>query len=108
MKKRPAPLQRKSGMNKLEQMYSEHLDSLKKKGVIVGWRFEPINFRLGGGATYKPDFMVTFPGHIEIHETKGFWREAARVRIKVASELFPEFRWLGVQLKGKEWSYEEF
>ena len=32
---------------------------------------------------YNPDYLVIYPGHFEIHEVKGFWRDDARVKIKV-------------------------
>jgi len=48
------------------------------------------------------------PGWFEIHETKGHWREAARVRIKVAADLYPWFKFVAVKWDKKQWVYEDF
>ena len=113
-------------MNKLEQRYARQLELLKRAGEILDWRYEPIRLRIGTSgnkgtpsAFYKVDFLVVREidlsqshGHyqtkFEFHETKGFWREAARVRIRVAADLYPWWRFVGVQFKKGEWIYEEF
>ena len=46
-------------------------------------------------------------GEVEIHEVKGFWMDDARVKIKVASEMFP-FRFVAVTRKAGRWEAEEF
>lgn len=97
-----------AGMNKTEAAYSRHLDSIKGS-IIVQWKFEAIKLRLADFTFYTPDFMVqTVSGQIEFHETKGFWRDDARVKIKVAASLYP-FRFLGITAaKGGGWDVEEF
>lgn len=101
-----APVRR---MNKLETAYSAHLQALYAAGRVLWWRFEPMRLRLANGAYYKPDFGVKLlDGSFELHETKGFWREAARVRIKVAAELFPMFRFVAVRKTKTGWEREEF
>ena len=79
--------------------------------------------RLAKRTFYEPDFMVwlwptvvvdtsedpdPYPGRIEIHEVKGFWRDDARVKIKVAAEMFPMFKFIAVTRKGWLWKREEF
>jgi hypothetical protein len=99
----------KRGMNKTEQAYAQHLDLQVHAGKVLWWRFEPFKLRLADGSYYKPDFGV-LPRDLlfEIHETKGFWREAARVRIKVAAELFP-FKFIALtRTAGGGWKREEF
>ncbi len=49
---------------------------------------------------------------IEIHETKGFWEEDARIKFKVAAATYP-FRFIGVtretsRIGLKVWTFEEF
>jgi len=79
-------------MNGLEKAWSLHLAEQKAAGEISEWWYEPMSLRLAKGSTYKPDFMVvTATGFVEFHETKGFMREAANVRLKVAAEKFPQF-----------------
>lgn len=96
------------GMNKTEAAYAQHLEARRLAGEVLWWRFEPMRLRLANGAWFKPDFGVKLIDRsLEFHETKGFWREAARVRIKVAAELFP-FRFIAVKRKGGGWEREEF
>ncbi len=95
-------------MNKLESRYAGMLERLRLLGEIEDWRFGELRFMLGEGAWYKPDFLVVKQHSFEIHETKGFWREAARVRIKAAAHMFPWFKFKAVQFKDHVWVYEEF
>lgn len=96
-----------SGMNKLEAAYGEHLERRRAAGEIAEWRYESTKLRLADGAWYTPDFRVVLPnGEVEFHETKGFMREAARVRLRVAAELHP-FRFLLVKRAGGGWSVVE-
>ena len=62
-----------------------------------------MKLRLATGAWYTPDFAAANPAtrRIELHEVKGFWREAARVRIKVAAEAFPMFDFFVARLQKK-------
>lgn len=50
-------------------------------------------------------------GSMELHEVKGHWQDDARVKIKVASSLYP-FRFQAVRVKPKRegggWDIEEF
>jgi hypothetical protein len=107
-------------MNKLEAAYAQQLERDRRAGLIMSWHFEPVKFRLANKTTYTPDFMITrtyelrayWLNGIEFHETKGFWREDARVKIKVAAEIFPMFKFLGITKKrvrdGGGWNVEEF
>lgn len=95
------------GMNKTEGQYANHLDLLVRSGEVQGWAFEADTFELGHRCTYTPDFRVSFPdGRIEYHEVKGFWRDDARVKIKVAARKNSEFRFVAVKLRGRRWEYE--
>jgi predicted nuclease of restriction endonuclease-like RecB superfamily len=95
-------------MNKTEAAYADNLEMKKKAGVIIDWKFESIKFRLAKKTFYTPDFMVINTNNIEFIEVKGFWRDDARVKIKVARELFPWFVWTAVQVHRGGWKYEEF
>jgi len=103
-RKRPTP----GTMNKLERQYQEHLELRRIAGEVVRFRYEPIKFRLADRTFYTPDFVVTFEDHVECHEVKGFWEDDARVKTKVVAELFPEFVFIAVYQKKKQWVYEEF
>lgn len=95
-----------AGANKTERAYASHLDMQIIAGEVLSWAFEPIRLRLADGTFYTPDFMVVNRAQqIEIHETKGFMREAARVRLNVAAELHP-FQFFLVKRDGSSWSRE--
>lgn len=96
-------------MNKTEAAYAGFLEARKIDRDILWWRREPMRLRLADGSYYKPDFgVLTRDCLFELHETKGFWREAARVRIKIAAELFP-FKFIAItRAKGGGWEREEF
>ena len=50
-------------------------------------------------------------GEMECHEVKGFWQDDARVKIKIAAEMYP-FRFIaitaGKAVNGSRWKIEEF
>lgn len=98
---------RRGTMNKWESRYSETLAALLIEGKILWYDFEPFSLRIADGAKYTPDFAVLSVRGLEFHEVKGFWREAARVRIKVAADRFP-FPFLAVTRDKRtgEWVYE--
>ena len=98
-------------MNGLEARYAGLLEGKKLSGSIISWHFENMKLRLADNTFYTPDFMVmVYDGSISFHETKGFWRDDARVKIKMAAEQFPMFSFIAVQWdrKKKEWSFEYF
>lgn len=116
-KARTQPSRGTGRMNKTELRYASYLESLQLQGVIVMWRFEPLKLRLADRTFYEPDFMViTDEGMIELHEVKGRpgagpggWMDDARVKIKVAAEIFPEFLFVGASgLKSGGWKIEQF
>jgi hypothetical protein len=80
----------KRGLNKWELHFADQLEYRRMQGEIVWWAFEPFRIRLADDTFYKPDFVtVDKDGRTEIYEVKGFMREAARVRLKVAVERLP-------------------
>ena len=102
------PIARKRSMNKTEKAYADRLEILKRLGEIVDYKFEAVRFRIGEGAYYKPDFLVVYADRFEIHETKGHWREAAKVRIRACAELYPWFNWVAVYYERGKWRCEDF
>ncbi|MCB0176527.1 MAG: hypothetical protein KDJ97_38870 [Anaerolineae bacterium] len=77
-------------MNKLESEYAQRLEALKACGEIIWWSFESVKLRLADNTFYTPDFFVQrVDGSFEVHETKGFMRDDANVKLKVANEFFP-------------------
>lgn len=99
-------------MNKTEQAYAANLDRLRQAGYIAWFKFEGVKLRLADNTFYSPDFAVmTAEGRMQMHEVKGFWQDDARVKIKVAADLYP-FEFIAVKVKAKKdgggWSVEEF
>ncbi|MGE9659183.1 DUF1064 domain-containing protein, partial [Snodgrassella alvi] len=79
----------------------------------VSWyRFEGVKLRLADNTFYTPDYCVMrSDGMMEMHEVKGFWQDDARVKIKVAADMYP-LKFIAVKRQGKKngggWSIEEF
>lgn len=91
-------------MNKWETRYAEGLAIQKNAGLIREFYFEPFKLRLAKNTYYKIDFLVVpVLGPWEIHEVKGFWRDDARVKFKVAAEQYRAFQFVCVQLVDGEW-----
>jgi hypothetical protein len=100
-------------MNGLEKRYAAYLDIRKAVGEIRGWRFEAIKLRLAPATFYSVDFTVQMAdGSFEQHEVKGgHWEDDARVKIKCAAVMFPEYRFIAAKEKDRqrsEWIFEEF
>lgn len=96
-------------MNKTEKAYSNFLEARNRIGEILWYSFEPINIRLAKNTFYKVDFLVmTKEGYLEAHEVKGFWTDDARVKIKIAAEKLPVFKFVAARLEKGNWIYEHF
>jgi hypothetical protein len=97
-------------MNKTEAAYAEQqLAPRKHLGEIVDYKFESVKLRLADLTWYTPDFSVVLPGGAtEIHEVKGRWTDDARVKIKVAAELFGYYRFIAIRRVKGQWIREEF
>lgn len=100
-------------MNKTEEAYAAHLEQLKQAGQVLWYKFEGIKLRLANKTFYTVDFFV-MPGsrELEAHEVKGFWTDDARVKIKVAADMYPVFKFVAIKKASKSdgggWSVEEF
>ncbi|KAG0184207.1 hypothetical protein DFQ28_011605 [Apophysomyces sp. BC1034] len=98
--------------NKTEAAYEDFLRALQVTGEVLWFRFEGMKLRLADNTSYTPDFAVMrADGLLECHEVKGFWRDDARVKIKVAAEMFP-IRFVAVRPRTKRegggWQQETF
>jgi hypothetical protein len=112
-KKRLALGRLKTGeRNKTEAAYEALLESRRQAGEVAWYRFEGVKLRLADNTFYTPDFAVMLAsGLMELHEVKGVWHDDARVKIKVAAQMYP-FRFLAVRQKPKKagggWEQEVF
>ena len=96
-------------MNKLEARYSRLLDLERAAGRIVDWHYEAVKFRLARLCFLTPDFLVIYPdGRREMHDVKGFMEDDALVKIKVAAQLYQDFRFVAVTRRKSEWKYQRF
>ena len=95
------------GQNKTEAAFDRHLADIKYRGGIKEYWFEAVKFRLAGRCYYTPDFYVIRDDDLHLcYEVKGFWRDDARVKFKVAAEKFPHIHWVAVRRINGEWEYE--
>ncbi len=107
---KPTPRPR---MNKTEGEWAMILEARKRAGEIIWYQFEGLRLRLADGAYFTPDFPVlTKEGNLEFQEVKGFWREAGKLRIRVAAGLYPFWKFYAVRkIKKKDgggWDIEGF
>lgn len=97
-------------MNKLEARYAQQLEARKIAGEILWYKYEAVKLRLADNTFYTPDFAVMLAnGELEMHETKGFMRDDAAVKIKVAAALYP-FRFVLCCHRNKTegWTFSEY
>lgn len=98
--------------NSTEAEYAALLELRRQSGEIAWYAFEGVTFKLAADTRYTPDFAVMLAdGRMEMHEVKGFWRDDAKIKIKVAAEMFP-FRFVALKKRSKKsgggWDVEEF
>jgi hypothetical protein len=115
----PVPDKDEHGRNKLEARFAAEIgDALLHARLVRIVRFNCENLRIGEDCWYKPDFeLVRAPqgehslplfagsaaavlwaiatagehlGKLVYVETKGFWRDDARVKIKAVAARYPE------------------
>ncbi len=89
-------------MNRLEQAWESMLSARLHAGEIAWFKYEAVTFKLAPDLRYTPDFLVMLPdGTLECHETKGFFAEHNKVKVKAAAAMFP-FRFVLIQQKAKK------
>lgn len=82
------------GMNKTEELFAAELDALQRAGVIVEWKFESIKLRLARKTFYTPDFFIRYTdGRLAFTEIKGFMRDDAAIKYKLAREAYSWAEW---------------
>ncbi len=102
---RSAPTRpRQDRMNKTEALYAQELELRRLAGEIIDWKFGAVKLRLADNTHYTPDFLVVFPdGQLCFDETKGFERDDAVVKFKLAAELFPYWRFRMIKREKDAW-----
>lgn len=90
-------------MNSLERQYSEVLGVYLSSGDITRWDYEPLKFRLAANTFFTPDFItIGNDGSITAIEVKGFLRDDAAVKFKVAAAMYPWIYWVMVKKRPKK------
>lgn len=87
-------------LNKTERAY---LNLLRAQGYPwIG--VQNITLKLGDDCRYSPDFWTIGPnGELMAHEVKGFFRDDAKVKLKVAARMFTWIRFILIQRKAGQW-----
>lgn len=104
----------RKGMNKLEAAFVAYW-KLQTGNLGQTLEYEPVKLRLADNTFYTPDFVTVRPidrteyGMAAVttyYEVKGFMRDDASVKIKVARRLFPHARFvLAMRIKG-QWVFD--
>jgi hypothetical protein len=90
-------------MNKTEADFEQTFLLRKPHG------FEEITLKLAPDTRYTPDFWEMDDDDVlAFDEVKGFWRDDAKVKIKMAAKLFPQFRFRAWRRKRGVWAREHF
>lgn len=96
--------------NKTEAEYAQVLELRRQAGQIEWYKFEGITFKIADDTRYTPDFAVmNADGTMEMHEVKGFFTDDAKVKVKVAADMFP-FQFILIRKLAKKygggWEHE--
>lgn len=88
-------------MNKTEAEYAEFLERRKWAGEVAWYKFEGVKLRLADNTFYTPDFAVMLAtGEFQLHEVKGaaaIFMDDAKVKVKVAAEMYPFAFWVAIK-----------
>ena len=82
-------------LNKTERAYHEHLKRLNYPWIGV----QNLTFKLADDTRFTPDFTVVEANEMRCIDVKGFQREDALIKIKVAARMFP---WVTFAIVKKE------
>jgi len=98
-------------MNKTEAAYAAELETQRREGNVLWFKFEGLKLRLADNTFLTVDFAVmAADGILEMHEVKGFMQDDANVKLKVAASIYP-FRFLLIRLRPKKdgggWNIQE-
>ena len=98
------PSSDESKLNKTERAY---LQVLRARGFhFVG--IQNITLKLGDDCRYTPDFNhLDNDGRLVFSEVKGFMRDDALVKLKVAARVFSIFQFFLVRKNGSGWDVTE-
>jgi hypothetical protein len=91
-------------LNKTEKAYLAYLRGLNPQWLGI----QNLTLKLGDDTRYTPDFVaIDSTGVFHAREVKGFFRDDAKVKIKVAARQFPWIRFTLAFKNGSGWKHEE-
>lgn len=91
-------------MNRTEAAWFQQQSYLVRTGKLAAIYYPAPKLPLADNCTYTPDFMVIENnGAVRLDEVKGFWRDDARVKIKVAASYYPMFVFQSVEKSKSGW-----
>lgn len=91
-------------LNKTEAAFLSYLRQERKYVFIY---VQEVTLKLANDCRYTPDFATMDANfYFTFWEVKGFWRDDARVKIKVAAAKYPWARFIAVQRKNGRWVEE--
>ena len=97
--------------SRTEERYGAMLAAQQQAGLLTQWWYEPMRLALAPRTTLTPDFLLQWSGGPEtpltFDEVKGWRREDAMVKLKVAARLYPIFRFRWVEWTQGAWIYHE-
>ena len=90
-----------SKLNKLESAWLTVL----RADITLAWvGVHALTFKIGDDCRYTPDFIaLNLDGELIAYETKGFMRDDARVKLKVAARMFSFVGFVLVERKAGAW-----
>lgn len=97
-------------MNGWERQRAGELEVMRQAKLIRWWKFDGIALRLADRTFYHPDFTYqTADKDLVVEEVKGFMRDDAAVKLKVAAAQYPHIRFLLVRRQRGEhgWNVTE-
>lgn len=95
--------QNANGLNKTEQAFYDELKLMANCTVFP----QSITLKLANGLRYTPDFMLVSPfGTWWAYETKGFMRDDANAKLKMAAAKFPMIKFHLVTRKAGQWQVQ--
>lgn len=100
---RPSISTDEAKLNKTERRFLGWLRGCYHEWIGV----QNITLKLADDCRYTPDFAYLGSKQLIFYEVKGFWRDDARVKIKVAARMFPWAMFVAVQWVKGQWKFEE-
>lgn len=98
------PMLRQSAAPKLNKTEAAWGDVLRRGSGLYAVHEQAITLRLANGCRYTPDFATMLAdGSLSFWEVKGFMRDDAAVKLKVAAAQFPAWAFWLVWRKGGQW-----